>query len=89
VPDLTYYLTTRLLWSYLESDVSLDHSRLDMIRFIRVFKNSDETVLTKPGHAEKMGFGEDDGRKGEDWVGAEGEAEKVENAEKEQEVEMS
>lgn len=40
-----------------------------MIRFIRVFKNKDEVIVTKPGNAEKMGLGADDGVKGEDWVG--------------------
>lgn len=67
VPDLTYYLTTRLLYRYIETDQSLDLSRLAMIRMVRVFRNTDEVIVTKPGGADKMGLGPDDGTVGEDW----------------------
>lgn len=38
-----------------------------MLRMVRVFRDSDEVIITKPGGAEKMGLGVDDGSKGEDW----------------------
>lgn len=41
-----------------------------MIRMVRVFRNNDDMIVTKPGGADKMGLGDDDGSVGEDWSGA-------------------
>lgn len=69
VPDLTHYLTTRLLHQYIEQEVTLDHSRVDMLRLVRVFKDTEEMIVTKPGQVEKMGLGPADGTVGSDWTG--------------------
>ncbi len=46
-------------------------SHVDLLRQIRLFKDSDEVVLSKPGRTEKMGLGgeaDDGGEGGEDWT---------------------
>ena len=59
-----------------------------MLRMVRVFKNNDDLIVTKPGGAEKMGLGPDDGTVGEDWsgTGAEGKAGQAVDVEEEMEL---
>lgn len=87
MPDLTHAHTVRLLYSYHETDTYLDTSRVDLLRQIRIFRDSDDVVLYKPGKSESMGFAHkgEEGAVGEDWTdGAAAAAE----AEKEEQVAM-
>lgn len=56
--------------SWLESNTNIDHSHVNLLRHIRVFKDSDEVVVSKPGRTDNMGLG--DGVEGEgegdDWT---------------------
>jgi len=78
VPDLTHTPTTRLLYSLLESDTVMQPSHVDLLRQIRVFKDSEQVVLSKWGRTQMMGLGgeeEDEAVAGEDWTVLEGQKE--------------
>lgn len=87
VIDMTDPRTTLLMHTWLESGVNMTHSHVDLLRHIRVFKDSDEVVVSKPGRTDNMGLGEGGQGVGDDWTaGGEGE-EQTESAEMEVEVE--
>jgi translation machinery-associated protein 16 len=66
------------LYNYHETDTYLDTSRLTLLRQIRVFKASDEIVVSKPGKAETMGFTSKGEGEAEDWTeGADTSAAKI------------
>nr|ODN86889.1 translation machinery-associated protein 16 [Cryptococcus depauperatus CBS 7841] len=69
VPDLTHAPTSHLIYSWIESDININHARLDLLRHIRVGPNMD-TILTKGGNAEKMGLAgvEVKLNEGDDWT---------------------
>ena len=71
VPDLTHGPTTRLLYHLLETDTPMRSSHVDLLRQIRVIRDSDEVVLTKVGRTEHMGLGgvgAGVAQDGEDWT---------------------
>ncbi|ORY31416.1 hypothetical protein BCR39DRAFT_450231, partial [Naematelia encephala] len=73
VPDLTHPPTTRLLHGMLSAGSELTPAHIDLLRFVRVFKDSDQVEVTRPGRTGKMGLGGDkllpgDERLGEDWT---------------------
>ncbi|WWC62414.1 uncharacterized protein I303_105010 [Kwoniella dejecticola CBS 10117] len=72
VPDLTHGPTSRLMYSWVQSETSMNVSHIDLMRHIRVSPNG-EVILTKKGKAEEMGMGaplpgEVEGE-GDDWTG--------------------
>ena len=68
MPDLTHPHTVRLLYSYHENDTYLDTSRVDLLRQIRIFKDSDNVVLFRAGKADAMGFADKGEGEAEDWT---------------------
>jgi translation machinery-associated protein 16 len=68
--------------TWLETGTNMDRSHVDLLRHIRVFKNSDEVVVSRPGRIDNMGLGKGGEGVGDDWTAitggdqeAEGEAE--------------
>ena len=49
VPDLTDDKTTTFMWNWLEKDVSIDRSHVDMLRQVRITKDSDELIVSRAG----------------------------------------
>jgi hypothetical protein len=49
VPDLTDAKVTTFMWNWLERDVSIDRSHVDMLRQVRVTKNSDDLIVARVG----------------------------------------
>ena len=49
VPDLTDPKTTTFMWNWLERDVSIDRSHVDMLRQVRVTANSDDLIVSRVG----------------------------------------
>ena len=72
------------MWDLLESGDPLQPSHVDLLRQIRLFKNSpEEIVVSKQGRTGNMGliFGDQSGV-GEDWTNGEGGVEKGMEVEK-------
>lgn len=69
VPDLTDGPTARLMYSWLESDLDVTASHLDLLRFIRVTKGQREegVVVSRKGNLDKMGLGAGVEGVGDDW----------------------
>ncbi|RSH89268.1 hypothetical protein EHS25_002380 [Saitozyma podzolica] len=73
LPDLTHAPTTRLLHTFHAQSINLDAPRLDLLRHIRVIRDSEDVVVSRKGRTEGMGLGTGTGGSGEDWTeGAEG-----------------
>ena len=71
VPDLTHAPTTRMLYQFVETDTPLQPSHVDLLRQIRLFKDSEEVVLSRPGRTGNMGLdreGDVEVGEGEDWT---------------------
>ena len=68
VPDLTDPKVTTFMWNWLERDVSIDRSHVDMLRQVRVFKDSDDIVLSKPGRLKGVLADDYEGMQAEDWT---------------------
>lgn len=68
VPDLTDPKVTTFMWNWLERDVSIDRSHVDMLRQVRVFKDSDDIVVSKPGRLRGVLADNVDGMEAEDWT---------------------
>ena len=68
VPDLTDPKVTTFMWNWLERDVSIDGSHVDMLRQVRVFKDSDDIVVSKPGRLRGVLADNVEGMEAEDWT---------------------
>ncbi|WWC88820.1 uncharacterized protein L201_003733 [Kwoniella dendrophila CBS 6074] len=74
VPDLTHSPTCRLLYSWLNSDTSMNLSHIDLLRYIRISSIPEyKIIITKKGKGEEMGMNvplldEDINGKGDDWT---------------------
>ncbi|WWD18354.1 hypothetical protein CI109_102804 [Kwoniella shandongensis] len=66
VPDLTHAPTVKLMYTWLQSDNTINHSHVDVLRHIRVSPDG-ETLVTRPGHTEEMGLIIEEGKVGDDW----------------------
>ena len=82
VPDLTDDKTTTFMWNWLEKDVSIDRSHVDMLRQVRITKDSDELIVSRAGRLKGV-LAETMEGDADDWTNMGGE----EVAEKEMEVE--
>jgi hypothetical protein len=49
VPDLTDPKTTTFMWNWLEREISIDRSHVDMLRQVRITKDSDDLIVSKVG----------------------------------------
>lgn len=56
------------MWNWLERDVSIDRSHVDMLRQVRVFKDSDDIVVSKPGRLKGVLADNVEGAEAEDWT---------------------
>jgi hypothetical protein len=82
VPDLTDAKTTTFMWNWLEKDVSIDRSHVDMLRQVRITKDSDELIVSRAGRLKGV-LAETMEGDADDWTNMGGE----EVVEKEMEVE--
>lgn len=82
VPDLTDDKTTTFMWNWLERDVSIDRSHVDMLRQVRIMKDSDELIVSRAGRLKGV-LAETMEGDADDWTNMGGE----EVVEKEMEVE--
>ncbi|WVR06232.1 hypothetical protein IAU60_003262 [Kwoniella sp. DSM 27419] len=58
VPDMTHAPTTRLMYTWHQSDTSISHSHTDLLRVIRIAPGEkSDIVLLRKGKAEEMGLG--------------------------------
>lgn len=56
------------MWNWLQRDISIDRSHVDMLRQIRVIKESDDVVLSKPGRTSGVIPETGEGEEAEDWT---------------------
>ena len=84
VPDLTDPKTTTFMWNWLERDVSIDRSHVDMLRQVRVTANSDDLIVSRVGRLKGV-LAETTDVAADDWTNMAGE--EGEEAVKEMEVE--
>ncbi|KAL1408379.1 translation machinery-associated protein 16 [Vanrija albida] len=69
VPNLTDGATTRLMYSWVESDTNLQSSHCDLLPWVRLFANDETTVVvSRAGKLGKMGLGEGVEGEGDDWA---------------------
>jgi hypothetical protein len=79
---LTDDKTTTFMWNWLEKDVSIDRSHVDMLRQVRITKDSDELIVSRAGRLKGVLAETMDGD-ADDWTNMGGE----EVVEKQMEVE--
>jgi len=70
------------MWNWLEKDVSIDRSHVDMLRQVRITKDSDELIVSRAGRLKGV-LAETTEGDADDWTNMGGE----EVVEKEMEVE--
>jgi len=70
------------MWNWLEKDVSIDRSHVDMLRQVRITKDSDELIVSRAGRLKGV-LAETMEGDADDWTNMGGE----EEVEKEMEVE--
>jgi translation machinery-associated protein 16 len=77
VPDLTDPKVTTFMWNWLERDVSINRSHVDMLRQVRVFKDNDDLIVSRPGRLSGV-LPETTEGGADDWTQMGGEAEEEE-----------
>jgi hypothetical protein len=83
---LTDDKTTTFMWNWLEKDVSIDRSHVDMLRQVRITKDSDELIVSRAGRLKGV-LAETMEGDADDWTNMGGETEAEAEGQKEMEVE--
>jgi translation machinery-associated protein 16 len=83
---LTDPKVTTFMWNWLERDVNIDRSHVDMLRQVRVFKNSDDIIVSRPGRLSGV-LAETTEGGADDWTKMVGEGAEEEETVPEMEVE--
>ena len=86
VPDLTDPKTTTFMWNWLEREVSIDRSHVDMLRQVRITKDSDELIVSRVGRLKGV-LAETLEGDADDWTQMGGDAEEEAAEKKEMEIE--
>lgn len=56
------------MWNWLQRDVSIDRSHVDMLRQIRVIRDSDDVVVSREGRLKGVLVDTVEGAEADDWT---------------------